>query len=87
MTDSITSKDRVLHINVLLNSSMKTTKKPFSVYHRMAVAYEHEVATTESEASKAVSGVSQRKLRQVQQGSSKGSECEWIFYFKVPPST
>ena len=48
----------------------------------MAVANEHQAAATESEASKAVSGVRQRKLRQVQQGSSKGSECEWIFLFQ-----
>ena len=79
MTHCLTNKDRGLHINVLLNSSTKTTKKPFSVYHRMAAAYEHEAAATESEASKAASGVRERKLRQVQQGSSKGSDCEWIF--------
>ena len=48
----------------------------------MAVANEHEVAAAESEASKAVSGVRQRKLRQVQQGSSKRSDCEWIFLFQ-----
>ena len=77
MTHCLTDKDRGLH--VLLNSSKKTTKKPFSVYHRMAVANEHEVAAAESEASKAASGVRQRKLRQIQQGSSKRSDCEWIF--------
>ena len=48
----------------------------------MAAAYEHEAAATESEASKAASGVRERKLRQVQQGSSKRSDCEWIFLFQ-----
>ena len=79
MIHCLANKDHGLHINVLFNSSRKTTKKPFSVYHRMAAAHEHEVAATESEASKAASGVRERKLRQVQQGSSKRSDCEWIF--------
>ena len=87
MTHCLTNKDHGLHINVLFNSSRKTTKKPFSVYHsstqvyhRMAAAYEHEAAATESEASKAASGVRERKLRQVQQGSSRRTDCEWILF-------
>ena len=82
MIHCLTNKDHGLHINVLFNSSRKTTKKPFSVYHRMAAAYEHEAAATESEASKAASGVRERKLRQVHKVHRREAIASGFFLFQ-----